>query len=376
VPEVREAALRRLADAPVWALLDVLPLVDVLTQERRRAGALDALVEARLADGDLRTATRAENGLARRAAWRRLVARGACEPEELRDRVVRDPDVVVRAMAPTLLPTLAEEQRRAVANVLLGDPVGWLAGHGLDAMVELDGAPAIRAALTARSATLRRRARDWARVRGVDARAVYRTRLDRDPADMLALVGLAEIGHRADITVLLDALADPRARVRAAALKAVAALDEPAAREAAMDELVAGRSGRAGRAAAAVLRDAALRNRDLARLESVVRDVDRPAGQRMRALVLLRPARWRHLAALLGMRRAADPSLDDALDAEIRTWLATSARISRAPDEHSRDAIDAALPDLEPALRQRIAFVLRTAVRASVTGYGDGTTRM
>jgi hypothetical protein len=74
VKQVRHAALLRLAEARVSILLDVLPLLEVLTQERTRADDLDALIEQWLSDGDLRAATHADNVLARRAGWRRLVA--------------------------------------------------------------------------------------------------------------------------------------------------------------------------------------------------------------------------------------------------------------------------------------------------------------
>lgn len=362
VPEVRQAAMSRLADAQSDLLLDLLPLLEVLTHERLRAEQLDELIESRLADDDLRAATHSESALTRRAAWRRLVAREAYDVRDLRERAVRDPDILVRATAAGLLPDLDDESRRTIASTLVGDRVGWLAGRGLEVMIELDGEPAIRAALTSPNATLRRRAREWAAIRGVDARSVYLDLLHRDPADALALIALAEIGDSADEWLLPEALDDDRARVRAAALKAVARLNAAAAREAAVEELVTGRSGRGMRAAAFVLRAASLSEHDLQRLEDVGLDAQRPAGQRLRALALLRPSRWRHLAAVLQARRTAPPPLRDVLDEELRMWTAKSSHIARGPDECRRETIVALLPDLDPAARRTIDFVLRTTV--------------
>jgi HEAT repeat protein len=227
--------------------------------------------------------------------------------------------------------------------------------------VELDGAPAIASALAAPNATLRRRARDWAAIRDVDPRVVHLDRLQRDPSDALGLVALAEIGDSADHDGLLRALDDPRSRVRAAALKAVARFDLPAAQAAAMDDLAEGRSGRVGRAAMVVLRAASLGDADLGRLERIARDADRPAGHRLRALALLRPARWRHLVAVMEGRRTAAPPLLRVLDDELREWIAKSSHISHGPDAGLRATLDALAPTVDEASRRSMQFVLRTA---------------
>jgi hypothetical protein len=223
------------------------------------------------------------------------------------------------------------------------------------------GLRAIRSALTAPNATLRRRAREWAAIRDVDARSVYVERLRAAPSDALALVGLAEVGDRADRDVLVHALGDSRLGVRAAVLKAVARFDMAAAKSAAMDELAAGRSGPVGRAAAGVLSGVALGEADLNRLEEIAVDDRRPAGQRRRALALLRPARWRHLAVVMEARPGADLSLLHALDQELRVWINTSGHVSRGPDAGLRSRLHALLPTLDSAYRREIDFVLRTS---------------
>ena len=359
VPEVRAAALSRIAAVPPPLLVDLLPLAEQLVGERGRAEELGAIVDRRLSDDDLRAATHTDDVRARRAGWRRLVERGAYDANALRERAVRDPDVVVRATAAGILPELPAEDRRAIARQLVADRVGWLAGRGLDALVELDGEAAIRSALTATSVTLRRRARDWASVRGVDARAVYIARLGRDPADSLALTALAEIGDARDEDVLLDALRDQRGPVRAAALRAVARLNPSAAKEAALDEIVAGTSGRAGRAAATALRGLVLADGDLRRIEGVALDPARPDGHRVRALALLRSARWRHLSALLQVVATASPPLHHRLQHELGLWVRHHRHLSRAPAEPQRAIITSLLGHLDPAHRRSLEFILR-----------------
>jgi hypothetical protein len=175
----------------------------------------------------------------------------------------------------------------------------------------------------------------------------------------MARIALAEIGDPADREILVWALQDPRSRVRAAALRAVAALDPAAGRAAALSELSAGRAGRVGRAAATVLRAASLGDAELSVLEAITADARRPAGPRLRALSLLRRARWRHLAALLRLRaeQQATPQLDDELD----RWLAASATLGRAPDDRSRATIEALRDGLDAPRRQALDFVLHTA---------------
>jgi hypothetical protein len=362
VAEVRHAALMRLAQTPTGALLGVLPLLDALTQNRTRARDLEALVEQRLRDRDLRAATELDDARARRVAWRRLAARGTLKPAEVRERLVHDPDVVVRGIAAAQLDVLPEADRRLVAETLLGDHVGGLAARALEVLVTLDGPAVIVPALTAPSPALRRNARGWAAVRGIDARARYLARLAGDPGDAPALIGLAEIGDPADHDLLRRVLAeDPRARVHAAALRAVARFDRAVALATALEDVGAGRAGRVGRAATAVIREqAGLSDSTAAALERLVLDADRGDGQRLRALVLLRPARWRQLVTLLRARRDAVLPLRAAIDTELDRWLDRSGHLVRGPDPAARQALGALLDGLPPNPRRRLEWILST----------------
>lgn len=177
VREVRDAALSRLDGCPHEILVEALPLVAQLAAERARGAVLDALLDARLTDDDLRRAGIVDDARTRRVAWQRLELRGVTTPRELRELAAQDKDVLVRAVAARALSRLGDDEQRALAVVLVEDPVGWVAVPALAALVRLDGASAIRPALTARTAAVRRAARDWASIKGVDARSIYLERV-------------------------------------------------------------------------------------------------------------------------------------------------------------------------------------------------------
>jgi hypothetical protein len=100
---------------------------------------------------------------------------------------------------------------------------------------------------------------------------------------------------------------------------------------------------------------------DRQRLEGVALDTARPDRLRLRALSLLRPARWHHLAVLVQMLREVEPGpLQYALGEELRSWIVKSATISNAPSASDREVIAAALPALDEGAQQQIEFVLRT----------------
>jgi len=89
---------------------------------------------------------------------------------ELRE-IALDDDVLVRAVAANGMAELAGEDQRRLSQILIEDRIGWVAVRALAVLVEMDGADAILPARTARTAALRRAARDWAAIRGIDARS-------------------------------------------------------------------------------------------------------------------------------------------------------------------------------------------------------------
>ena len=335
VAEVRSAAFGRLRTCDRDLLVGALPLVAWIVDEWTRGDLLRDLLDERLTDDDLRAlADTGAVGL-RRSAWRRLVARGAVTSADVL-RAATDEDVSVRGLAARALPTLPEAERRTAAERLLDDRVGWVAVRALTELVQLDGAGRIVPALTARSATVRRAARDWARVRAVDARAVY---VAREPRDELALVGLAELRDARDVELIRAMVDDPRARVRRAGLRALAALDEPAARPIALAWLEAG----AGRVAADVLRVRVPTDAEAAVLAGIACDRERPLPARERALSLLRPGTWTHFTV--------------AMEASLLTGVLPVPQ--GRPAAHLRARIERLLPAYDGLRRRALELALR-----------------
>lgn len=306
---IRDAALARLDHCPHDLLVRTLPLAEQLASERARGKLLDAFLDARLSDSDLRRAYVAQDAPTRRAAWRRLSARGVLTADELCEIAAQDEDGLVRTLAADVVAGLPADDQRALAQVLVGDPLGRVAVPALAALVQLDGVDAIGPALLAPAAAVRRAARDWASIKGVDARAVYIERLTALPRDAIALVAVTELADPRDAGRFRRMLDDPRSRVRSAGLRGLARVDPAAGRSAAIRALDRGATGRVTWAAVAVC-DAAIRAH---------------------------------------------------LDTEVCAWVASSRRISRGPSREVRARIEALLPALDPSPRGEIEFVLRTS---------------
>lgn len=284
---------------PPVELLDALPLVEQLADERARGEILSAFLGARLSDDDLRHAYRSPEPRIRRAGWRQLHARDAATAEELIQVAARDDDVVVRAIAAKALDRLAPDPRRRLAEILVRDRIGAVAVPGLNVLANLDdGDASIRAALTGRSAGLRRAARAWARIKGIDAREVYQTRLSENPFDvvaLVALVALSELANPADEGLFVRMLDDGRSSVRAAGLRGLARVNPSAGRLTAVSVLSRTPGGHVGWAAASVLRDLALTEAELQVLTGIALADGVAPNQRLRTIALLRNARWHHL---------------------------------------------------------------------------------
>ena len=360
VGPVRAAALHKLDECPLALLIEALPLADQLATQRIRGEELHLLLDRQVSEEALREAARTASTSVRRAALRRLVERGTVVAGDVAN-AVDDEDVMVRMSAASALERLEVDQQRRIAQTLIDDPVGAVATPALNVLVAHDGAGPVDYALTGRSAGVRRAARDWAAIRDIDARAVYLGRLRFDARDRIALTGLAEIADKRDVSLFWDMLDDDRGRIRAAGLRALARVEEGAARPVAVDALRDRASGQMFWAAADVLRRGSPTATEIEALVPVGLNPERPAGQRFRALSLLRRNRWVHLATLLqAWAETEDDIVRRRLDQEINIWIASSSRLTHAPTDEVRQQIDKLLPQLAADQRREIEFVVRT----------------
>ncbi len=167
-------------------------------------------------------------------------------------------------------------------------------------------------------------------------------------------------GDTQDGALLRRMLEDSRSRVRAAGLSALARLDRAAARCAAIEVLDAGVTGRVAQVAADVLREGVPSRAESDVLARVALDASRPDGCRFRALSLLRPTGWLHLAVLL---EADEQAGDSDLRRRLRTEITRSdgARLARAPAHELRARIERLLPTMDADRRRWIESLLRSS---------------
>lgn len=219
VPEVREAADRRLAEIPAGTVLELFPLLDQLAMGRYRCEGLRVFCLQRLDTQVLKSASRRDDGRSRRAAWRMLIERGETESDDLLDRAAVDLDAGVRHLAAAELladPGLPEYDR--AIDTLLADPMGSLASRGLAAAVKRDGATAIEKAMRHKSSSVRRNAIDWARVLDFDIRSRLLKDLQADPSDKRAMVGLMAVDDPRDLDRVIEWIDQGTPSIRARAI--------------------------------------------------------------------------------------------------------------------------------------------------------------
>lgn len=114
------------------------------------------------------------------------------------------------------------------------------------------------------------------------------------------------------------------------------------------------------KAAARVLADHAP-TRDEAEIFEEVAASDRPLSQRLRALRVLRPFRWIHLATLLECYASARPEEAGSFEKELDYWLTRRRGGAVAPPTPLKDRIVACLDGLPEERQSFIRFVLRTS---------------
>jgi hypothetical protein len=366
VPEVRRAARAALASRVhvryADAMWRALPLVERLREQRRADhGGVIRWIELLLVDPDTRPALvralGAPDRWVRRHAARLALARADVDPADV-ERALGDEDDVVRSIAFGERARLDEGARRAAVLRAVDDPSAMLRRRALEALAAEDGIDVAtrRHALEARLADRQRWLRELARallqalVPAFDAAARYRelsatTRAARPLIG--ALAGLADSGGEDDVLAVAPFLADPRAKVRGAAVAAAATLDAESVTFL-VDALV-DPSRRVARAAARLLSRRA--RAGLADLVTATFEAeDTPPHARSYALEVLCAAQpWPRLERLLRLTRSRNPEAAALARARV------SAHTSIAPTAGELAAVERALADCALDAAERAA---------------------
>ena len=379
VPQVREVAeagarLRLTGDEVVsWA--EVLPLLmrleETSRQENDRSEAVSAVAQdaVRLLVQDehaeaLRTAWASPVREVRRAAVRVSLASGTRVATEAAHHAARSGDLLLRVAA---VRWAAEQPDLDLLHLLSDDAAVGVRREAIDALIALgvDGLDAVlHRALLDPSGSVRESARYYLRKHGADPSAfavAYRDALNASSsAEALrgALGGLGESGDATDAALVLPYLSDARARVRVAAVQALARLAPSDHR----DRLIAAAEDRSPRVSRAAFR--ALGDRDVVDVERIAaRLLPHPSphvgAEALRALAAL--PRWSSLPYLL--RAVPRPGLQKQAVHGLRRWLAVSHRTFTSPTPEQRGraehAFSAAAPHLTPWMATEVRDVLQ-----------------
>ena len=381
VPQVREVAeagaRRRFTgdDAAGWA--EVLPLLMRLEETGHRendrsetvsAVARDAvrlLVQDEHAEA-LRTAWDSPVREVRRAAVRVSLASGTRVAAEAAHHAAQSGDLLLRVAAARWA---ADQSDLDLLHLLADDAAVGVRREALDALIALGGdgldAVLLRALLDP-SGFVRESARYHLRKRGADPSTfapTYRNALNESStAEALrgALGGLGESGDASDADLVLPYLADPRARVRVAAVQALARLAPHDHR----DRLIAAAEDESPRVARAAFR--ALRDRDVVDVEQVAagllpHPLPHVGAEALRALASL--PRWSALPYLL--RAVPRPEIREQAVHGLRRWLAVSHRTFTAPSDEQRRRAEQAFPAAALHLPPRMASEVRDVLQRS-----------
>lgn len=280
----------------------------------------------------------------------------------VRDALQSD-DAVLRVLAARAAAELDSRALDDVLPALLRDPFRRVRMAGLRLGAERMGAallPQLRHALLDRSPTIRADARAaLQRLDPMDFAAFYRGHVSAKGGQLpAAVIGLAETGEKEDAERLAPLLHHPHARVRGAALYAVARLTGDASVPALVRAL-GDASPPVSRAAAVALRPR-LARADAAALGAWFTG-PHPAHVRRNALSLLAlRAKWDAIVWILRAIGDPEPGVREAAAAHLNRWSQRFNRVGSQPTPHQlhavRDALDQAADLLGPEMRDWLRF--------------------
>lgn len=289
----------------------------------------------------------------------------------LTERALGDSESVIRSRAVAeACSRLDDAELAAVLPRMLRDPFPRIRAAALAAAAHR-GAGNVDAALVSslmdRNRVVREIAQFHTRRRGLvpDVAALYRARLadtDATPRTVAtAVAGLGETGTTDDMRLVLPLLAHERAYVRAAAVRALAALDAdgqlPRFVEALGDPAPS-----VSRAAREALRPRA-RLVGAVTLARVVRDTPHSHGRVDALAAAAALGKWDRLPILVESTASFDERVRALADQQLTAWIARQNRESTPPTQPQIDAARAALDAHRPTVAPFIARELNAVLR-------------
>jgi hypothetical protein len=360
VPQVRQAAQLGLAAhsevVEAWVVLPVLLAVC------GRVAASDALIGyenallARHGDGVVRDLRASTDRATRRWALGRCLARDLLSVDDLAAAARAEHDQLARGWCAERLAATADPVvvRALLANRHVEGRLAALTHLPDEHLSETD----VEAALLDRSARVREVAQWRARRRGIDPLVVYRDALKapQPPRRTAAcLAGLAGLGDRGDAATVEPLLRDLSPSVRAAAIRALAALHDAASMPTSVPPMLLDDSPQVATAAADALTSAPART--VASVLNAAWRSDQVWSRRAAWRLQRNRGRWDRVEADLRAATDDDETLASLGRAGLSNWLTYNAATTWARPSAEQAARVAELLDLQRVAEETTRLV-------------------
>jgi hypothetical protein len=362
----KEAVQMLLAEASTEQLLRAAALLDTMTTAEARGSDFSSAARRQIATRfearELLEAVRHPDVHVRRLAAEVIVERG--DAESALDRALEQRDLVTaRKIGVAALDQAADLE--ATMMKLWGSRIASLRALALYRFQSSSSQIAVHASevgLLDRSPSVRYLAQSYLAKGGVDVRARY---IDALESNAIAVHGLAEVGGADDANLIEPLMADPRPRMRVAAVLAIGRLLGPKSRPT-MFTMLGDPSPSVVRAAGRVLARQQLTAIELDDLWQRAHEVDAPDAVRRAAFVVFaQQDRWPKL--VLSCRAIASRELDSQKHGEmmLRSVLSSWNRSSLDPAAGQLEE----LRELEETVVERADPNLVRELVALVNGY-------
>jgi HEAT repeat protein len=288
--------------------------------------------------------------------------------EELAKRALSDDDTVIRSLAAQRISSSDGPTFEKFLELMKRDPYMPVRREALRMAIKL-GAPgdfeALRNALLDSHASMRDEARYHLRkMPAFDVAAFYREQLERaDGRSVFAVVsGLGESGSAEDDSLIIPFASHPSAKIRTAAIKALATLRPNAHPEIFMNALTDEAPRVSSQAVKALRRQHSALN--AARLWEIFRSTPDLHVKRNALYLIERCAKWDSIRYLLNALCETDENVIDVGRTAVDGWLGYFNRSfsSPTPDQltAARDALEKCGHALNETTRERLQFSLKT----------------